>query len=233
MHSRYLLHDMSEFKGVLFDLDGTLLDTITDISFALNQLRHEFSLPPLPVASIREFVSEGSKVMLKAALNIQENHPQFNALREKFLTIYESHLADNTQFFPGMADVLSHLDEASIPWGIVTNKLTRHTMSLLAALELVERPRCVICGDTLATYKPDPAPITHACELLNIDARDCLFVGDSINDVLASKAAGSKALVALYGYIDTQINPYTWQADGYIQSPREIITWLRKSGAYK
>lgn len=227
-----LNHD-NEFKGVLFDLDGTLLDTITDISYALNQLRQEFSLPPLPVASIREFVSEGSKVMLKMALNIQENHPQFGSLREKFLSVYESHIADNTQFFPGMADVLAHLDNENIPWGIVTNKLTKHTMSLLAALEFTHRPRCVICGDTLATYKPDPAPILHACELLKINSQDCLFVGDSINDVLASKAAGSKALVALYGYIDGQINPYAWQADGYIQSPKEIITWLRRSAAYK
>lgn len=218
---------MKNVKAVLFDLDGTILDTAPDLVFAINLLRKEHNLPPLPYELIRPIVSLGSKTMVKLALNIEESHPDFAKLRTYFLDLYQKHLADSmTTFFPNMENVLQYLDQNEIPWGIVTNKLTRHTQALLKSLRLDHRPACVICGDSLSTFKPDPAPILHACQLLKQRPTDCLYVGDSETDVIASKAAGTKSLVALYGYIGQEENPYAWNADGYVKDPIDIITWL-------
>lgn len=213
-------------NAVLFDLDGTLLDTAPDLVYALNRLREQHHLPKLPSSAIRPMISLGSKIIVKKLLGIDETHPDFMSVREQFFELYQQHIADSTQFFPQIENVLTHLETQRIPWGIVTNKLTRHTVELLKALRIDHRPLCIICGDTLSTYKPHPEPILHACRLLKTQPQHCLFVGDSLTDVTASKAAGTQSLVALYGYIGIEDDPYTWQADGYIQKPIEIINWL-------
>ncbi len=219
---------MTSIRAVLFDLDGTLLDTAPDLIFALNRLREEHDLPALDAAIIKPLAGLGSKFMIKQAFNIDDKDPAYPSLREQFLAFYQQHLVDSTQFFPQVETVLTHLDQQGIPWGIVTNKLTRHTQALLHALNLSHRPACVICGDSLATIKPDPAPILYACRLLKQDPLNCVYVGDTHSDVKASKAAGTKSLVALYGYRQADEDPYSWQADGYIQNPTEIIDWLAK-----
>lgn len=217
---------MTTIRAVLFDLDGTLLDTAPDLVYTINKLREEYDLPALALSTIRPIVSLGSKAMVKLALGIEENHSDFNAIREYFLALYQEHLALSTQLFPNVDKVLTHLEEKNIPWGIVTNKLTRHTSILLKALSLDHRPACIICGDSLATNKPHPATILYGCELIKQRPEDCLYVGDCITDVLASKAAGTKSLVALYGYIGANEDPYAWKADGYVKDPLDIITWL-------
>lgn len=219
---------MKPIKAVLFDLDGTLVDTAPDLLRVLNQFRAEFQLPELALQAFRSMVSFGSKIMLTKTLGIEESHPNFKALRERFLDLYQTHLADSTELFPEVDQVLTSLEEKNIPWGIVTNKLTRHTVELLKALEMEHRPACVVCGDTLSTYKPDPQPILHACDMLKHSPDSCLYVGDSLTDVVASKAAGTACLVALYGYIGLGEDPYTWQADGYIKQPIELLDYLRK-----
>lgn len=219
---------MNSIRAVLFDLDGTLLDTIPDLVFALNRLRKEHNMPDLPLSAIRPIASLGSKAMVKLALGIEETHSNFNQLRDYFLDLYETHLADSTRFFPQIEIVLEHLETTHIPWGIVTNKLTRHTMALLKALRIDHRPGCIICGDSLSTFKPDPKPILYACELLQQAPQHCLYIGDAATDVVASKAAGTKSLVALYGYIDANEEPLLWNADGYVREPIEIIDWLSK-----
>lgn len=213
-------------NAVLFDLDGTLLDTAPDLAYAINRLREENQLQALPFSEIRQIVSLGSKVMLKLALGMEETHPNFSRTREHFFSLYQKHLADSTRFFPQMEQVLDHLEKLHIPWGIVTNKLTKHTLALLKALSLEHRPVCIVCGDTLPKYKPDPEPILHACELIQAKPNNCLYIGDSATDVIASKAAGTKSLVALYGYISDQDDPLAWQADGYVKEPLEILNWL-------
>ncbi|MBX3709265.1 MAG: HAD-IA family hydrolase [Gammaproteobacteria bacterium] len=218
---------MTSFRAVLFDLDGTLLDTAPDLTLTVNLLRGEYGMPVLPMSAVRPIASYGSKAMIKQAFEIDEHHPTFNLLREKFLAIYEQHLSDSTQFFPNIENVLTHLESNQIPWGIVTNKLTKHTMALLKNLQIDHRPACVVCGDSLPTHKPDPAPIRYACELLRQEPKHCLYVGDAATDVMASKAAGTTSLVALYGYIHTSEEPSTWQADGYVREPIEIIHWLK------
>jgi 2-phosphoglycolate phosphatase len=219
---------MGSIQAVLFDLDGTLLDTAPDLVYALNQLRQAYNLPPVPLSAVRSLVGYGSKALLKFAFGRGENDPSFHSLRENFLYLYQQHLADTTAFFPNVEKVLAHLNKENIPWGIVTNKLTPHTYALLKAMHVQPPLACVVCGDTLATAKPHPEPLLHACQLLGQQPENCIYIGDAVSDVIASKAAGTKSLVALYGYISANDNPYAWQADGYIQEPIEIIDWLAK-----
>lgn len=219
---------MTTIRAVLFDLDGTLLDTAPDLVHALNQLREQQDLPPLAAETVKPIISMGSNAMLKLAFGISENDINFNKLKNEFLAFYYQHIADATTFFPGVEHVLTQLEQQRIPWGIVTNKHTKYTNALLTALHLDWRPACVISGDSLPSCKPDPAPLLHACELLEHTPKHCLYVGDAIGDVTASKAAGIKSLVALYGYINQHDDPYAWQADGYINQPLEILDWLAK-----
>ncbi len=221
---------MKSIRAVLFDLDGTLVDTAPDLLGVINQLRKEHHLSPLDLASFRAIVSFGSKKMIKQAFAMDEDHPKFDYLRQRFFNLYQQHLADATQLFPTMDQVLTFLEENNIPWGIVTNKLTRHTTALLKALRLDHRPSCVVCGDSLPKYKPDPEPILHACKLIKHPPNSCVYMGDSQTDVIASKAAGTTTLVALYGYLSQEDNPLAWQADGYINAPLEILDWLKNKG---
>lgn len=214
---------------ILFDLDGTLLDTAPDLAYALNQVRQKHQLPELPFTIIRPVVSHGMRALLKLGLDIDENHENFNTMLEECLSVYQMHATNATRLFPGMEIVLQHLDDQRVPWGIVTNKPSRFTFDILKNLDLETRAACVVCGDTLAKSKPDPEPILHACQLLQRQARDCVFVGDSSVDVKASKAAGTTSLVALYGYIGANEDPFDWKADGYVREPIEIIDWLAGS----
>ena len=153
---------MKSPQAVLFDLDGTLLDTAPDLAYALNLIRHEHQLPALPVASIRSIANQGAKAMLKFAFNLEESDPTVPLLRQQFIALYEQHIADSTRFFPNMETVLAQLEQRQIPWGIVTSKMTVHAMGLLKALGMEQRPDCIICGDTLPKAKPDPLPLLHA-----------------------------------------------------------------------
>lgn len=211
---------------VLFDLDGTLLDTAPDIGNALNEIRDAHKLPPLEQSLIRPYVGYGARAMLKFAFNVDEDHPRYTGLLDDFLHAYHAHLTKTTQLFPGMDKVLTHLEENNITWGIVTNKPSRFTFDLLKSLGLDKRSACIICGDSLSKRKPDPDQILHACELIQCSPEETLYVGDTSTDVIASKAAGTKSLVALYGYIKAEEDPHTWEADGYVNEPIRIIDWL-------
>lgn len=221
---------MSHIRAVLFDLDGTLLDTAPDLLYTINYLRQEHGLAALSLEKIRPIVSLGSKAMVKLALGLEESNEHFNAIREYFLKLYQEHLSISTTFFPDIEKVLTRLEEMKMPWGIVTNKLARHTAVLLKKLALDHRAACIVSGDTLPTYKPHPGPILHACKAMALDPKDCLYIGDCVTDVMASKAAGTKSLVALYGYIGAEEDPYTWQADGYVSEAMGILEWIDRYG---
>jgi 2-phosphoglycolate phosphatase len=220
-------------KAVLFDLDGTLLDTAPDMMHALNQVRRMHRLPDLPLSVVRPCAGLGSKALLNLAFNINDNHADYPMFLEQFLNFYKNHLCVSTQLFPNMGNVLAYLNNNRIPWGIVTNKPHHLTFDLLQAIKFAYKPVCIVCGDTLAKRKPDPDQILHACHLLQCTPQQVLYIGDAAIDITASKAAGSLSLVALYGYISQDENPYTWQADGYISTPSEIITWLIEYPAHK
>lgn len=221
--------DKHDIRGVLFDLDGTLLDTAPDLAFALNQVRKMHGLPELLLSVVKPFISYGSKKMIKHLLAINENdEDRFNQVRQHLFAIYAKHCQDNTQLFPGMEAVLDIIMREGIAWGIVTNRLTEHTELLLRALNLKYHPQCIVCGDTLAKAKPDPMPILHALTLLDIKPDNCLYVGDAATDIIAGQAAGVRSLVALYGYIGHEEDPYTWDADGYIHHPEDLLNWINQ-----
>lgn len=217
---------MRMINAVLFDLDGTLLDTAIDLAYALNQIRKMHGLPNLLLENIRPIAGLGAQPLLKLAFNIEEHAQDYKNLLDTFLSLYQQHLADSTQLFPGMEMVLTQLEERNIPWGIVTNKPSRFTHDLLKLLNLFTRPACIISGDSLPTRKPAPEPILHACQLMRKNPTECIYVGDSVFDMMASRAAGTRSLAALYGYIPPSENPYNWEADGYVSTPAEIMNWI-------
>lgn len=216
-------------QSILFDLDGTLLDTAPDIAYILNRVRENYQLPPLPLSTIRPAVNEGVKGLLQLAGDITDTHPDFEQMVNECFALYQEHLTSATRLFPQMDSVLEFAESHHMPWGIVTNKPSRFTFDILKTLDLETRAACIICGDTLTKSKPHPDPILYACQLLQQTPADCVYVGDSYVDVTASKAAGTATLVALYGYIKPNDDPFTWNADGYIREPGDIIEWLRQS----
>lgn len=217
---------MSKITTVLFDLDGTLLDTAPDMAYALNILRRNYHLPELPLETIRPRVGHGGKALLKLGFDIDETHHQYSKMLEEYFTAYDQCLTRSTKLFAGMSNVLEKIEEKNIPWGIITNKPARFTHHLLDALELSKRSACTVCGDTLPQRKPNPAQLIYACNQLDRSPINAIYVGDAAIDMMASKAAGIHSLAALYGYIGADENPQAWEADGYVNSPEEILRWI-------
>ena len=212
-------------KGVLFDLDGTLLDTAQDFHESLNQLRAEENLAPLSFETVRAQVSHGGHALVRLGFGTLDPEPH-EAMRMRLLNIYRKRLAKYTRLFEGGEEMLGALERRGLAWGIVTNKPGFLTTPLLATLGLDRVAGCVVSGDTLPQRKPHPAPLLLAASQLSIPAGQCLYVGDAERDVQASRAAGMPVLVALYGYLGPDDNPTGWQADAQIDTPTQIIDWL-------
>lgn len=215
-------------KAVLFDLDGTLLDTAPDLAVALNALLKQHHRPTLPFDAIRPVASHGSKGLIKLGFQIDDDDKTFPQLIEEFLALYGQKLYQQTTLFAGIEPLLNYLTTNKLHWGVVTNKPARFTEPLLKHLGLLSRTTCVVSGDTLSKRKPDPEPLLHACDLLSCQPHECFYIGDAERDIQAGKSAGMHTLVALYGYIATTDHPATWGADGMIEHPDEIIAWLTK-----
>ena len=211
---------------VLFDLDGTLLDTAPDLAAALNRLRRERGDPELPPAAIRPTVSHGSPGMLKLGFGLEPDDARYAELNQRFLELYRAAIAVHTTLFPGMAEVLAHLETAGIPWGVVTNKPGWLTEPLLKTLALWPRAACVVSGDTLDKRKPDPEPLWHACELAGVAPDRALYVGDAERDMQAGNRAGMITLVAGFGYLGAGDRPEDWGADGLLEQPSDLLDWL-------
>ena len=213
-------------RNILFDLDGTLLDTALDLANALNAVRLSCKLPQLPIETIRPTVSQGASMMIKVGFGVEVGDPEFDEIRKKFLKIYSENIAEETKLFEGMKEVLEKLEKTEKVWGIVTNKSSWLTIPLLKALSLDKRPACIVCGDTVEHIKPHPAPVIYACKQMKCDPASTLFIGDAERDIKAGIEAGAKTAVALYGYINENDNPENWGADRMIKSPYEIHTIL-------
>ncbi|NJO17219.1 MAG: HAD-IA family hydrolase [Thioploca sp.] len=215
-------------QTVLFDLDGTLLDTAPDLALALNILLVEHQHQPLPLAKIRPWVSLGTTMLIKKGFNLGETESSIDTLRQRFLTIYREHLADQTSLFPGMEEVLTTLESKQIQWGVVTNKAARLTDPLLQQLGLAKRSICNISGDTLAQCKPHPAPLLHACQLARSIPEQCIYIGDASRDIEAGHRAGMRTLIALYGYIEDHETPAQWGATGMLNQPLDLLSWVNE-----
>ena len=217
-------------RNVLFDLDGTLVDTAPDMANALNRTLVNHGRRPLAFEAIRPSVSLGGVALVKLAFNLDEADPELDRLRAEFLAIYRDNLSRESRLFPGMEQVLAGLEGINAAWGIVTNKPGWLTNPLMQDLQLAARSGCIVSGDTLEQRKPHPAPLLHACGLLQCDPGETVYVGDARRDIEAGASAGMATLVAAYGYIDKAENPEDWGADGLVDSPEEILTWLRVNG---
>jgi phosphoglycolate phosphatase len=216
-------------RAILFDLDGTLLDTAPDMVGALNALRQEHDLAPMPYEQVRSAVSHGAARVVKTGF---ADAPAENlaALQQRFLEIYRGALSRGTRLFPGMEQVLDALSRRRLKCGIVTNKAAWLTDPLLDELGLRGRFECVVSGDTVAERKPHPLPLLHAAALAEVSPGECIYVGDAERDVQAAHAAGMPALVANYGYLRAGEDSSAWRGDGYLQKALDLLTWLDASG---
>ena len=217
-------------RTILFDLDGTLLDTAPDLAFALNTLLNEQGMPALAFEKIRPVVSHGGRALIDLGFGVKPEDEQYGTLRERLLEIYKANIARYTRLFPGMEQVLEHIETNNLRWGIVTNKPSWLTDPLLIALGLFERSACVVSGDTTQYSKPHPEPMLHACRLSNSSTDECLYIGDAARDIEAGKKAGMHTLAALYGYIEEDDDIYQWGADAVIDKPEDILAWLQPPG---
>ena len=212
-------------RAVLFDLDGTLLDTAPDMVAALNALRVERGKAALPYDVVRPLVSHGAARLVR--LGFPEVDPTtFAELQQRFLVLYRADLCGATRAFAGMDRVLAALAARGLLLGIVTNKPAWLTDPLLEQLGLSSLFACVVSGDTVSARKPDPLPMFHAARLAGVEANQCLYVGDAQRDVQAAHAAGMQALVATYGYLEPGEDWRAWQADGAIDTPADLLAWL-------
>lgn len=216
----------SAIRTVLFDLDGTLLDTAPDLADALNTVLTDNGHPPLPYETIRPVVSHGGIALIDLGFGLEHTDPQFDPLRTQLLDVYRANISRKTRPFPGIAGLLDTLETRGINWGVVTNKPGWLTDPLLRDLELYTRAACVVSGDTLNERKPHPAPMLHACKQAGSTPAQCVYVGDARRDIEAGNNAGMHTLVALFGYIPTDDDPHAWQADAAISTPGELLDWL-------
>ena len=213
----------SPYKGVFFDLDGTLADTAPDLVAATNQLLIARNLAPKQYAVLRPCASAGARGLIGGAFGIDPEHPDFISLRDEFFENYEKALYINSVLFEGMDHVLKQLDDVKLPWGIVTNKSERFTNPLTDLMGLRQRAASTVSGDTTAYSKPHPEPILHAARVANIDPSRSLYVGDDIRDIVAGKAAGMKTIAAAYGYCGCEEPPEAWGADYLVRHPKELL----------
>ena len=211
---------------MLFDLDGTLVDTAPDLAAALNQLLAEQDKAPMAYQDIRPYVSRGAVGILSLVWTREKDEDQFETLRQRFLEIYADCNGQQSVLFDGFAEILDRLNASDIPWGIVTNKPGWLAEPLVKHLDLDHRVGCLVSGDTLEHRKPHPAPLLHAARLLNEKPPDCIYVGDARRDMVAAESANMPGVAATYGYITGESNPGDWPAAAIIEKPAELIALI-------
>ncbi|MEN9597257.1 MAG: hypothetical protein RL236_1691 [Pseudomonadota bacterium] len=214
---------------VLFDLDGTLVDTAPDLIACLNYGLTHHGFPAASPDDVKPHVSFGAIAMINASLEKSVAEEKRAAILTMMLIEYENNIARHSVFFDGILDVLDFIEANNLSWGIVTNKRERFALPLILALNLQSRAACVICGDTTPNPKPHPAPLFAACEKIGVSADECVYIGDAAHDILAGKSAKMLTLAATYGYINTNENPENWGANALIHSPKHLLYWLENA----
>ncbi|MBX9905681.1 MAG: phosphoglycolate phosphatase [Burkholderiales bacterium] len=207
--------------AVLFDLDGTFADTAPDLGRAVNAMRAARGLTPVPLADTRRVTSLGARGLLGVGFGITPEHADYLAMRDEFLRIYENNLCRDTVLFPGMAALITRLEQRNITWGIVTNKAERFAKPLMQQLGYATRAACIIGGDTTGHMKPHPAPLLAAATTINIAPQSCIYVGDDERDIQAGRAAGMRTVAVRFGYLNGS-SPDLWGADVIVSTPAEI-----------
>ena len=222
------LFPLKKPKLVLFDLDGTLADSAPDLAAAINFVRAERGLPPVPYEQLRPVASAGAPGLVNAAFHLTPQSHQYPAIRERFLSCYSNNIANKTTLFNGIPELLEQLRNLGIGWGIVTNKASALTLPLVKKIGLGDAD-CVISGDTAARPKPYPDPLFEAAKQLNIRPEESWFVGDDLRDIQAGKAAGTGTIAAKWGYCT---NPSSWKADYLAEEPEHILNLVRSLSGF-
>ncbi|MBD9393952.1 HAD family hydrolase [Acidovorax sp. ACV01] len=213
-------------RAVLFDLDGTLIDSAPDLGAAADKMRTDRGLPSLPLARYRPMAGAGARGMLGEAFGMAPDHPEFLAMREEFFVNYELRMTERTSIFEGVPELVSQILQRKLAWGVVTNKAARFTDPLTRAIPLFATAGAVVSGDTTPHAKPHPAPLLEAASRLKIEPGQCIYVGDDERDIVAGLAAGMGTVAATYGYLGAKTNPMEWGAHAAIKSPSELLQLL-------
>ena len=222
------LRDM-KLSCVLFDLDGTLVDTAPDLVACLNYALQQHGFSAVAAEYVKPHVSFGAIAMIQASVDVAVNDENRAEILTTMLNHYENNIARYSLFFDGMFDVLNFIETQNLSWGIVTNKHERFALPLIHALDLQHRAACVICGDTTPNPKPHPAPLFAACERIGVSVSECVYIGDAAHDILAGKNAKMHTLAATYGYLQPHDTPENWGANALIHSPQQLLSWLENT----
>lgn len=213
---------------VLFDLDGTLVDTAPDLIACLNKALETHGFNPVSSQRVKPFISYGAAAMISKSIKVDDKVIH-NKILESMLMFYQNNIAEHSAFFSGMDDTLDIIEALDLKWGIVTNKRERFSIPLVKALNLSERSACLISGDTMANSKPHPEPMLEACSQIDVNPEECVYIGDALHDIEAGKNAKMKTLAATYGYLKPDDTPDSWGADALIDSPEQLITWITET----
>lgn len=209
-------------RAVLFDMDGTLLDSAPDFLAVCRSLHAAHALPEVNEQAMCQVVSGGAGAMVRAAFNLSEHDSRFEPLRHEFLERYLEQCAVYSRLYDGIGELLDDLDAAKLPWGVATNKHLRFAAPIMQRLKLAERAKALLCPDHVARSKPAPDMLLAACAQLKVEPQHCLFVGDDLRDIQAGQAAGCKTVAVTYGYIHPDDNPSHWGADHLVESPTSL-----------
>lgn len=218
--------DLKKVDAVLFDLDGTLLDSAPDLGFAANQLRIARGMQPLPSSCYRPFVGTGARGMLRIALDVTPEAEDFDALKEEFFASYEKCMGMHSQLFEDVVPLIQALQARDLPWGIVTNKSERFALPIVSSLSEFVGASVVIAGDTTAYSKPHPEPLWEAARRIKRQPERCIYVGDDERDMQAAHAAGMQSVAATYGYLGSDGKVDGWKPHAVINSPFELTKLL-------
>jgi 2-phosphoglycolate phosphatase len=215
--------------AVLFDLDGTLIDSAPDLGAAADKMRTDRGLPSLPLADYRPMAGAGARGMLGVAFGMAPGHADFEVLKEEFFKNYEACMTERTYAFDGIAELIVKLDQTGLKWGVVTNKSERFALPLTRAMPLFSTAQTIVGGDTTPHAKPHPAPLLEAARQIGIAPERCLYVGDDERDIIAGRAAGMPTVAAAYGYLGAVAATDHWQADATIATPLDLLGLLQLS----
>lgn len=213
--------------AVLFDLDGTLLDSAPDFYRLLNQMRTERGLPRIDEQKLRQQISNGATAMIQSAFDLDAEDPTCGPLRLQLLDLYEQSPAQESRLFEGMEALLHWLETQQIPWGIVTNKPECFSLPILRQLDLETRCSTLICPEQVEQNKPHPEGLLRACALLGCQPQQSIYVGDHRRDIEAGINAGMLTIAACYGYLTPEDRPDDWNADHQVDSPQQLLDWLQ------
>jgi phosphoglycolate phosphatase len=213
--------------AVLFDLDGTLIDSAPDLGAAADKMRTDRGLESLPLSQYRPMAGAGARGMIAVAFGLTPDDARFGALREEFFSNYEARMTELTYVFDGVAELIAHIGQAGLKWGVVTNKAARFTVPLTQAMPLFGTAQTIISGDTTPHAKPHPAPLLEAARQLDVAPVRCVYVGDDERDIVAGRAAGMPTVAAAYGYLGAAADTQRWKADATINTPSALLNLLR------